>query len=221
MSNKMKSLYLILMVIICCIIMAIIEIFIEPVYFLKSAIKSILFFIIPFLIIKKLNGSVFDNFKLDKGNIKRLLLLGIIIYGAIMGAYFITKNIFNYSKLIESLESDQHVTSNSFIFVALYISFINSFLEEFLFRLISFVKLLKYSKRIIAYIFSSLAFAIYHIAMISETFPPLLTLLSIIGLAIGGCIFNFVDEKNSNIYNSWIVHMFADFAIMTIWYLYI
>ncbi len=217
----MKSLYLILMVIACCVIMAIIEVFIEPVYFLKSTIKIFLFFIIPFLIIKKLNGSVFDNFKLDKGNIKRLLLLGIIIYGGIIAAFLITKNIFDYSKLIESLESDQHVTSNSFIFVALYISFINSFLEEFLFRLISFVKLLKYSKKIIAYIFSSLAFSLYHIAMIGEAFPPTLTILSIIGLAIGGCIFNYIDEKNSNIYNSWIVHMFADFAIMTIWYIYI
>ena len=217
----MKSLYLILMVIACCVIMAIVEIYIEPVYFSKSAIKSILFFITPFLIIKKLNGSIFDNFKLDKKNIIKLLLLGIIIYGAIMGAYFITKNIFDYSKLIESLESDQHVTSNSFTLVALYISFINSFLEEFLFRLISFVKLSKYTKRSIAYLFSSLAFAIYHIAMIGEAFPPTLTILSIIGLAIGGCIFNYIDEKNSNIYNSWIVHMFADFAIMTIWYMYI
>ena len=36
-----------------------------------------------------------------------------------------------------------------------------------------------------------------------------------------GFIPNYIDEKNSNIYNSWIVHMFADFAIMTIWYIYI
>ena len=221
MNEKKNGLCLILMVIVCCILMAIVEIFIEPVYFLKSAIKFILFFIIPFIIMKKLNGIVFNNFKLDKRSIKKLLLLGIIIYGVIMIAYFITKNIFDYPKLIESLASDQHVTSNSFVWVALYISFINSFLEEFLFRLISFVKLSKYTKRVVAYLFSSMIFAIYHIAMIGEAFPPLLTILSIIGLTIGGCIFNFVDEKNDNIYNSWIIHMFADFAIMTIWFIYI
>jgi len=83
------------------------------------------------------------------------------------------------------------------------------------------VKLSKYTKRVVAYLFSSMIFAIYHIAMIGEAFPPLLTILSIIGLTIGGCIFNFVDEKNDNIYNSWIIHMFADFAIMTIWFIYI
>ena len=61
--------------------------------------------------------------------------------------------------------------------------------------------ILRDSKRIVAYLFSSMVFATYHIAMIGEAFTPLLTILSIIGLTIGGCIFNFVDEKNSNLYN--------------------
>jgi len=46
-------------------------------------------------------------------------------------------------------------------------------------------------------------------------------LLALIGLAIGGLLFDYVDSKNENIYHSWVIHMFADFAIMTIWYLYI
>lgn len=215
--NK-KSIYLILMVITCCTLMAIVETIIEPVYFIKSLIKIILFFIIPFIIMKKLNNNIFSNLKLNKRSIKHLLILGILIYWIIMIAYFITRNIFDYPKLVESLVSDQYVTRNSFMWVSIYISFINSFLEEFLFRFISFIKLLKYTKRIYAYLFSSMIFAIYHIAMI-EAFPPALTILCIIGLAVGGCIFNFVDEKNNNIYNSWIVHMFADFAIMTIWFM--
>ena len=50
---------------------------------------------------------------------------------------------------------------------------------------------------------------------------PLMLLLALIGLAIGGLLFDYVDSKNENIYHSWVIHMFADFAIMTIWYLYI
>lgn len=64
-------------------------------------------------------------------------------------------------------------------------------------------------------------FAVYHIAMIGMSFPPLMLLLALIGLAIGGLLFDYVDSKNENIYHSWVIHMFADFAIMTIWYLYI
>ena len=215
MNKKKKKLCLILTAITCCIFMAIVETVIEPVYFIKSLIKFILFFFIPFIIMKKLNKNIFKDFKLNKESIKHLLILGIFIYGIIMLAYLFTQNIFDYPKLVKSLISDQHLTRNSLIWVAIYISFINSFLEEFLFRFIAFIKLLKYTKRIYAYLFSSMLFSLYHIAMI-EAFPPILTFISVIGLAVGGLIFNYVDEKHNNIYNSWIVHMFADFALMTI-----
>jgi len=64
-------------------------------------------------------------------------------------------------------------------------------------------------------------FALYHVAMIGGSFPLPLLLLALVGLAIGGGIFDYVDDKSRNIYNSWIIHMFADFAIMTIWYIHI
>ena len=57
--------------------------------------------------------------------------------------------------------------------------------------------------------------------MIGASFPLPLLLLALIGLAAGGCIFNYVDEKSGTIYPSWVIHMFADLAIMTIWYLHI
>lgn len=150
----------------------------------------------------------------------KLFVLGSFIYAVILGAYTLTKNFFDYASLVQSLSADQKVNSGSFIGVALYISFCNSFLEEFFFRFVAFIRLSKYTARKIAYIFSSGMFAVYHIAMIGMSFPPLMLLLALIGLAIGGLLFDYVDSKNENIYHSWVIHMFADFAIMTIWYLY-
>ena len=132
-----------------------------------------------------------------------------------------TKGIFNYSYLVDSLSKDQNVSPKSFIWVALYISFCNSLLEEFLFRFVAFIKLSEYTAKKTAYIFSSLMFAIYHIAMLGSSFPFPLLMLTLMGLAVGGAIFDYVDDKSRNIYNSWIIHMFADFAIMTIWYIHI
>lgn len=57
--------------------------------------------------------------------------------------------------------------------------------------------------------------------MLGTSFPPVLLLLALVGLAIGGLIFDYVDDRSGTIYNSWIIHMFADFAIMTIWYLHL
>ena len=88
-----------------------------------------------------------------------------------------------------------------------------------MFRFVSFIKLSEYLSKKTAYIFSSVAFAVYHIAMIGPSFPLPLLILALFGLAVGGFIFDLVDDKNKNIYNSWIIHMFADFAIMTVWFI--
>ncbi len=217
-----KSLWLVFTVIVCCIVMAIIEVIIEPAYSVKSILKIVLFLFVPLTLMKFQKEKVFtSSFSLNKKSILHLSVLGIIIYAIIIVAFFITNSFFDYSSLVASLSADQNVSQNSFVFIALYISFCNSLLEEFLFRFVAFIKLSEYTNKAFAYISSSSMFALYHVAMIGSSFPLPLLLLALIGLAIGGAIFNYVDNKSGNIYNSWIIHMFADFAIMTIWYIHI
>lgn len=211
-----------LLILVCCIVMAFVETVVEPVYAVKSAIKVVVFLGFPLIFGKITRIKLFDrSFALDRKSILKLLALGAFIYAIIFGGYALTKSIFDYSTLVASLSADQKVDSRSFIWVASYISFCNSFLEEFLFRFVSFLKLSQYTARKTAYAFSSVIFALYHVAMIGTSFPPLLLLLVLIGLTVGGYIFDYVDEKSKNIYNSWMIHMFADFAIMTIWYIHI
>ena len=218
--NKEKASGIIVLVIICCVFMALIETIIEPAYIVKYALKVAV--LLPLVYAKITHTKLLDEFfKIDKRGMMKLFVLGSFIYAVILGAYTLTKNFFDYASLVQSLSADQKVNSGSFIGVALYISFCNSFLEEFFFRFVAFIRLSKYTARKIAYIFSSGMFAVYHIAMIGMSFPPLMLLLALIGLAIGGLLFDYVDSKNENIYHSWVIHMFADFAIMTIWYLYI
>lgn len=221
-KNRGNAHGIIILVLVCCVVMAFVETIIEPVYAVKSAIKIIVFFLFPLIYGKAAHIKLFDrSFVLDRRSILKLLALGAFIYAIIFGGYALTGTIFDYSSLVASLSADQKVDSRSFLWVASYISFCNSFLEEFLFRFIAFLKLSQYVGRKTAYIFSSVLFAVYHIAMIGTSFPLPLLFLVLIGLTIGGFIFDYVDETNETIYNSWIIHMFADFAIMTIWYLHI
>ena len=221
-KSKKEKFGIIILVIVCCIIMALVETVIEPAYFVKSAAKIAVFLAVPLIVMKLLKIKIFDNnTKLNKKDVPKLLLTGAAIYGVIIGAFFLTRDVFDYSELVSSLSADQNVDSKNFIWIALYISFGNSFLEEFLFRFVSFIKLSEFVSKKFAYIFSSLMFAVYHIAMIGASFPLPLLLLALFGLAVGGFIFDLVDNKSKNIYNSWIIHMFADFAIMTIWYIHI
>ena len=219
-SNKRRNAIIIIgVVIICCILMALIETVIEPVYFVKSLMKIIIFLLLPIVTMKLLKIKIFKQSNLDKKKIVKLLIIGIVIYSLIMISYTIINKFFDCSALISSLSTDQKVNNKDFIFVAIYISLCNSLLEEFLFRYVSFIKLSELLSKRIAYIISSILFAIYHISMFGSSFPLPLVLLMVFGLFIGGYIFDYVDEKDKNIYNSWIIHMFADFAIMTIWFI--
>lgn len=211
---------IIAIIIVSCVVMAAVETIIEPAYIVKSAVKVFTFLLLPLAVMKIFNiNSSADLFALNKKNIIGLLLLGMLIYLCIIVTYVITSGFFDYSALVISLSEDQQVDSRNFIWVALYISFCNSFLEEFLFRFISFIRLSSYMSRKAAYLFSSVMFALYHVAMIGPSFPWQMLILALVGLTAGGLIFDLIDAKSGNIYPSWFVHMFADLSLMTIWYM--
>ena len=213
----MKKLHIPILVIIACIVMGIVDAVIQPGYAIKSAIKIIMFLLIPIvygLFLKEFN--IKNLMKPDKKGLCIALCLGFVIYGVVIGAYWIFKDVFDFSALTGSLNETTGVNKSNFIWVAIYISFVNSLLEEFFFRGFSFIALKKLTSRRFAYIFSSLSFALYHIAMMIGWFGLPVILISLFGLFIGGMIFNRFDEKSENIYLSWLIHMFANFATNTI-----
>ena len=213
----MKKLHIPILVIIACIVMGIVDAVIQPGYAIKSAIKIIMFLLIPIvygLFLKEFN--IKNLMKPDKKGLCIALCLGFVIYGVVLGAYWIFKDVFDFSALTGSLNETTGVNKSNFIWVAIYISFVNSLLEEFFFRGFSFITLKKLTSRRFAYVFSSMAFALYHIAMMIGWFGLSVILISLVGLFIGGMIFNRFDEKSENIYLSWLIHMFANFATNTI-----
>lgn len=143
------------------------------------------------------------------------LFLGMGVFIVIMGTYFSLRNVLDLSGITIALQSNIGVSKNNFVFVSLYISFVNSLLEEFFFAVSLFVAE-KFTSRSLAYSISSIAFALYHIAMMLGWFSIVTFVLVMMGLVVGGIIFNFLNEKNEDIYSSWMVHMFANFAINVI-----
>ena len=123
---------------------------------------------------------------------------------------------FDMSMITTSLENNIGVNKSNFVFVAIYISFVNSLLEEFFFRGFAFLSLKEVSNKKLSYIFSSLAFSLYHIAIMTNWFRLALYMILIVSLFVGGLIFDWLNEKYNNIYSSWLVHMCANFAINTV-----
>lgn len=212
-----KSFLMFAIVITFCIIMAVVDGVLQANYLAKSAIKLILFAGFPVLYAVLCKGLYVKSlFAFDKKGIKRALGLCISVYVVILGAYLLLKDVFDFSAITGALTKNAGVNRGNFAFVALYISFVNSFLEEFFFRGFAFLTLKRIVSRKIAYLFSAAAFAVYHIAMMIGWFSVPLFLIVLAGLFAGGLILNYLNEKSGTIYPSWFVHMFANFAINTI-----
>ncbi len=214
-----KNIHIVLSVLIFSLAVSFIDAFVKPNYFVKIPIKILFFLVLPmiFFFIHKEDSEQFKKlFAFKKGGFMKALFLAFGVYGVIVGGFFATRNIIDYSNVTSSLTGGMGITADNFIYVALYISLMNSFLEEFFFRGFGFITLKKFTNRKFAYIFSSAMFAFYHAGMLWGMFGALGLTLIFTGLVIGGCIFSYLNESNDNIYPSWFVHMFANFAINTV-----
>ena len=214
-----RSISIMISVFIFSLAITLIDAFVQPNYFIKIPIKIVFFLALPmmFFIIHKEDFADFKKlFVFKKGGLLKSLILGVGVYAVILLGYLFTRNIIDYSNVTSSLTEGMGITAENFIFVSLYISLMNSFLEEFFFRGYVFITLKKYTSRKIAYIFSSSIFAVYHVGMLIGMFQFGALVILLLGLIVGGCIFNYLNELNDNIYPSWFVHMFANFSINTV-----
>ncbi|WP_461205316.1 CPBP family intramembrane glutamic endopeptidase [Clostridium sp. DL1XJH146] len=215
-----KNLFVIITSILACIILYFVEQSIGVSYLLKTTLKILLFVSIPFIYYKFVKKESFKNaLKLNKFKKKDLTLgltLGIISFIIILITYFILKDYIDLNNIMDELQNKLKITPISFIFVGLYITLGNSFLEEFFFRGFIFLNLYELGYKKLGYIFSSFLFGLYHIVIFKSWFSLPITLLALFGLISVGFVFNFLDTKSKNLLNSWIVHALADSAIILI-----
>lgn len=210
--------YVMVSVIFCAVAMSFVDGVIQPPYAVKSAIKVVLFLLVPFTffaLCQKDWGQVRALFVPAKRDFLIALALGAGVYGVILGGYLLLTKLYDISELVLKLTADAGVGADNFVFVSVYISLVNSMLEEFLFRGFAFITLKKLTTRRFAYMFSSLVFAVYHFGMMAAG-SIWISLLALIALFVAGCMFDWLNERSGNIITSWLVHMFANFAINTV-----
>jgi membrane protease YdiL (CAAX protease family) len=211
----MKAKITVLLAVIC-LLMFLVEL-LGVAYLTKTIIKVVLFLCIPIvyaLITKSVDIASFLKVK-DTRSILKSIMLGVVVYIALILGYIVIKDFIPSEQITNSL-NEMNITINNFLYVSLYISFVNSFIEEFLFRGFACIGASAKSKEMFYIIVSSLIFSLYHIGIMANWFSIPVFLVFIIGLFGCGLFFCYLNRKNSNIYNSWMVHMFANFAINTI-----
>ncbi len=213
---KNKNLYIILWVAVLSIVMNLVDGVLTPPYVVKSAVKLLLFAGVPliyYLTDPEERKALKRLLTLDKKGIVLSIPLGAGCFAVILGAFFLLRGVVDFSGITQSLTGDSGITAENFIFVALYISFVNSFLEEFFFRGFAFVTLKRHASIKTSYLVSAFFFAFYHVGMTLTWLPFPVFLAELLGLTVGGFIFNRLCEKTETVYPSYIVHMCCNFGI--------
>lgn len=180
-------------------------------YWPKSLIKIIVLVLIPMLLFDfKYN---YRNIKIDKS----ALYLSLFVFVGIVLGYFILGNFLSYQEIKNQLSQSMDVNKNNFLWIALYISFINAGIEEFFFRGLYYLELGEHKNTI----FSALAFAFYHLAIMGSWISLPLLVLASLGLFVVGLVFNHLSLKTESVHSSYLVHMLANLTINALAYFFI
>jgi uncharacterized protein len=127
------------------------------------------------------------------------------------------------SELIAQKISEFGVASPlSFLMMAIYISALHSFLEEYYWRWFVFRKLREFMSLKGSILLSSAAFTLHHIVVINHYSPPTyklaLTIVASFAVFIAGAVWAYQYERHRNLWVVWISHLLVDSALMYVGY---
>jgi membrane protease YdiL (CAAX protease family) len=194
-------------------------------YAFTSALKIVLFISFPLIYLKFSRERKFReifSLKGDSKNIKRSFALGGGVFAVIWIAFFFLRQFIEKDMVTGALETNS-IDGSNFFLVFIYVVLINAALEEFFFRGYIFDTLHRMGYKKYAHVFSSLLFAVYHVAILREAVSPAMMIFCIAGLVAAGLIFNGLVVWCRCITGALIVHISANLALnlIIVYYLFV
>jgi membrane protease YdiL (CAAX protease family) len=161
--------------------------------------------------------------KPKKSGIGLGLAFGLLTSAAILALYFV---IFRGSPLFgdaparvaAKLALFHADTPARFLGLALFLSIIHSFLEEYYWRWFVFRELESSISKRLAIGVSSLGFMGHHVIVLGVYFSLSLALPFSLGVAIGGAAWAWIYDRSGSLLPSWLSHALVDGAIMIVGY---
>lgn len=132
-------------------------------------------------------------------------------------AYVVLGRYVDFPALVSDLRVKYNITAQTFILVALWITFVNSIFEEFFWRGFVFRGLNQFASKswqtwgLIT--LTGFMFSIHHAVIVLAWFPPLLFVTVLVFLALAGSFFNWLYVKTGSIVPALIIHASADAII--------
>lgn len=193
----------------------------QPTYMVKSAAKAFAFVILPFLASYLLQHEItWLKLSIDKDVFKKILIKALLFaIACIIFALFaseVISNFFDVTSIVSEVKSRTNASRQLVLASLLYISVVNSLMEEVYFRGFVLVRLQsRFSNRIASWI-SALFFAAYHLITFRNWFSPSLLILTLSALTLGGLILNYFTLKYRSLLPVWLIHALMNITIFTV-----
>ncbi len=203
-----------------CVLIAAFEAAFQPAYAVKSAVKVALFTGLPLLASRLCGGGALGVLRpiWRKEALLAPLLLGVAVYAAIVGGYFLLRRWVDFSG-IAGAQGASGIDRGNLAYVALYVCLVNCPLEEFFFRGAGYLALRQAMGDRPAMLLSSACFCAYHVAIMDGWFAPLPFVGLLAALFAAGLFLCYIDKRANSPLPAWAVHLFANAGIYTVAFL--
>ncbi len=145
------------------------------------------------------------------------LASGLLISAVIVGAYMTLGEAWIDSEALRAVAERNGLTVESkYIALAAYLCFVNSLLEEYVWRWFVFHHCAVLVSKRPAVLLSGLLFTVHHVFALGLQFDWRLTLLGSMGVCIGGVVWSWLYLKYESVWPGWVSHLLVDVAIFAV-----
>ncbi len=193
----------------------------EFTYIPKQVLRISLFLFIPMFYIYMIRKSnMKTEIKFEKPTFKEIkiaLIVSLVLFVGTLGGYYVLDQLFGMFEASGVIKGAEQlgITRQNILVWGIYLSFVNSLIEEFFFRGVIFYTLEKKSYKL-AITLSSLLWSIYHVVIFITIFQIGTVIFTLVGLFIIGVLLAFSNRFGKSFINSWIIHIIADIAIVLV-----
>jgi membrane protease YdiL (CAAX protease family) len=146
---------------------------------------------------------------------------GVVVAGIIVaGAWLLGVQNMDLAPLRTEVQQMGLHTALPYLAGAAGWTFVNSLMEEYVYRWFIVRQCEALAKSWVAVIVSAAIFTAHHVIAVSQYLDPLLAFFASVGVFVGGCAWSWLYMRYRSIWPGWLSHVLADIAVFGIgWWL--
>jgi membrane protease YdiL (CAAX protease family) len=142
-------------------------------------------------------------------------LLAIIIFSAY---WFIARPYMSFEAMQSLLLSAGIDSVTKYIVLVMYLTIINSLIEEYVFRWFFMTQLKQFVPGLWAVLLSAIIFTVHHTVVLTAYLPWYFNLLASLGVFTGGLLWSYLYHRYQSIWPCYVSHIGADIGVFVAGY---